>query len=84
VAAFWPGTAPAPWDVPVPNGVDLLVLNNAPLELAGNIALQGELLFECDPAERVHWVAMTRKIWLDERPRFQRAHREFMEALRGG
>lgn len=83
VAAFWPGPAPASWEVLLPDGVDLLVLNDAPLEIAGAIALHGELLFESDPAARVRWVATTRKIWLDEKPRFERAHREFLEALRG-
>jgi predicted nucleotidyltransferase len=37
---------------------------------------------ERSPA-RVRWVADTRKIWLDERPRFERSHREFLEAARG-
>ncbi|MDQ1248093.1 MAG: uncharacterized protein QG597_2465 [Actinomycetota bacterium] len=83
VAAFWLGPAPASWDVLLPDGVDLLVLNDAPLEIAGTIALHGELLFETDPAARVRWVATTRKIWLDEKPRFEHAHREFLEALRG-
>jgi hypothetical protein len=39
------------------------------------------VLFEDDPAARVRWVAQTRKIWLDERPRFERSHREFLEAV---
>lgn len=38
VAAWWAGQAPAPFDVDLPVGVDLLVLNGAPLELAGRIA----------------------------------------------
>lgn len=83
VAAFWPQEPPEPWDVELPEGVDLVVLNNAPLELAGTIALEGLVLFEEDPGERVKWVALNRRIWLDERPRFQRAHSEFLEAVRG-
>lgn len=83
VAAWWPSAAPAAWDVAVPDGVDVVVLNSAPLELAGRIALEGVVLFDDDPAARVHWVADTRKIWLDERPRFERAHRDFIEAARG-
>jgi hypothetical protein len=39
--------------------VDLLVLDGAPLELAGRVAVGGRLLFEDDPAERVRWEAMT-------------------------
>ena len=31
VAAWWEGDPPAPWDVDLPHGVDLLVLNGAPL-----------------------------------------------------
>jgi hypothetical protein len=67
----------------VPDGVDLVVLNTAPLELAGRIALEGTVLFDDDPPARVRWVADTRKIWPFERPRFEQAHREFIEANRG-
>ena len=84
VAAWWPGDSPNPWEVDMPAGVDLVVANTAPLELAGRIALEGIVLFEDDPAARVRWVATTRKIWLDERPRFERAHREFLEAAARG
>lgn len=83
VAAYWTGPVPAAWDVELPPGVDLVVLNGAPLELAGTIALEGEVLYEDDAVARVRWVATTRRIWLDERPRFERAHREFLEAVRG-
>lgn len=83
VAAWWRTDPPAKWDVDLPNRVDLLVLNGAPLELAGRVALDGELLFDDCPAERVRWQAMTRKIYLDEYPRWRRSHREFMEAIRG-
>jgi hypothetical protein len=41
------------------------------------------VLFEADEVARVRWVALTRRIWLDERPRFERAHQEFLEAVRG-
>jgi hypothetical protein len=69
VAAWWPGEAPSAWDVVMPPGVDLVVLNGAPLELAGRVALEGEVLFDDDPAAQVFWTATTRKFWLDERPR---------------
>lgn len=84
VAAWWPGEAPAPFDVLLPPGADLLVLNTAPLELRGRVALHGRLLFDDDPVARVRWTATTRKIYADELPRLQRAHREFAEAVRGG
>lgn len=84
VAAWWRGDAPASFDVDVPPGVDLLVLNDAPLELAGRVAVDGALLFDDDPPTRVHWVATTRKVYFDEQPRMLRAHREFAESLRRG
>jgi predicted nucleotidyltransferase len=83
VAAWWDGHPPTPWELDLPAGVDLVILNDAPLELAGTISLEGEVLFSADEVARVRWVATTRRIWLDERPRFERAHREFLEAVRG-
>ncbi|MEO6120841.1 MAG: nucleotidyltransferase domain-containing protein [Acidimicrobiales bacterium] len=68
VAAWWGSAPPAPWDVVLPDGVDLLVLDTAPLELAGRVALRGRLLFEVDPAQRVRWQATTRLLFLDEEP----------------
>ncbi|CAN5728718.1 hypothetical protein BH24ACT5_BH24ACT5_28230 [soil metagenome] len=84
IAAWWHRDPPVPWDVDIPAGVDLVVLNDAPLELAGRIALEGTVVFDDDPATRVRWVADTRKVWLDERPRYERAHREFLEAAARG
>lgn len=84
VAAWWDADPPQSFDVLLPAGVDLLVLNSAPLELAGRIAVSGTLLFDDDPAARVNWVAQTRKIYFDERPRIERSHREFAESLRRG
>lgn len=84
VAAWWRADPPLSFDVLLPAGVDLLVLNGAPLELAGRVALDGRLLFDDDPAQRVRWLAMTRKIYADELPRMQRSHREFAEGLRRG
>ncbi len=52
VAAWWDGEAPDAWDVRMPNGVDLTVLNRAPLELAGRVAQRGDLLFDDDPPVR--------------------------------
>lgn len=82
VAAWWPGLAPASFEVDLPDGVDLLVLNDAPLELAGRVAMHGELLLDDDPPARVRWIATTRKIYADELPRITRAHREFLAAVR--
>jgi uncharacterized protein len=38
----------------MPPGVDLLVLDHAPLELAGRVAARGRLIFDDDPVSRVH------------------------------
>ncbi len=84
IGAWWPTSPPTPWAVEVPAGVDLLVLNDAPLELAGRVACEGVLLFDDDPPARVLWVATTRKIWLDERPRFAQAHRIFLDVAAHG
>jgi predicted nucleotidyltransferase len=84
VGAWWPDDPPAPWTVGVPDAVDLVVLNDAPLELAGRIALDGRLLFDDDPPARVRWVATTRKVYADERPRLDRARRDFLEARANG
>jgi uncharacterized protein len=86
IAAYFDGRPPEAFQVLLPAGVDLVVLNRAPLELAGRIALDGKLLFERDSRARVVWEATTRKIYLDELPRLTRAHRDFAEAVlrRGG
>ena len=57
----------------MPPGVDLLVLDHAPLELAGRVAAHGRLLFDDDPVSRVRWEATTRNIYFDELPRITRA-----------
>ncbi len=84
IAAYFGGRRPQAFEILLPSGVDLLVLNDAPLELAGRVALFGSLLFETDRRARVVWEATTRKIYLDELPRITRAHREFAEAVRRG
>ncbi len=86
VAAWWADEPPQAWEIVMPAGVDLVVLNRAPLWLAGRIALEGRLLFDDDPTARVNWQADTRRIWLDERPQILRSQREFRQAVaeRGG
>jgi predicted nucleotidyltransferase len=84
IAAHFGGRRPQAFEILLPSGVDLLVLDDAPLELAGRVALHGNLLFETDRPARVVWEATTRKIYLDELPRITRAHREFAEAVRRG
>lgn len=84
VAAFFGRRGEHSWEMLLPGAVDLLVLDDAPLELAGRVALEGTVLFETDVDERIRWEATTRKIFLDERPRTERSHREFLEGLRRG
>jgi uncharacterized protein len=81
IAAYFGGRPLRSFDVLLPSGVDLLVLDDAPLELAGRVAVSGKLLFEDDQIARVRWEAMTRKIYFDELPRITRAHREFAAAV---
>jgi predicted nucleotidyltransferase len=77
IAAYFGGRPPQSFEVLLPPGVDLLVLDDAPLELAGRVAARGRLLFEDDQVARVRWEATTRKIYFDELPRIARSHREF-------
>lgn len=83
--AAWFGAPADSWGVAAALSarVDVLVLDTAPVELAGRVALTGRLLFEVDPAARVAWEATTRKIYLDELPRRDLARRDFVEARRG-
>ncbi len=83
IAAYFGGQSPAAFDILLPPGVDLLVLDHAPLELAGRVAVHGKLLFDDDPVQRVRWEATTRKIYFDELPRTTRAHREFAASVIG-
>jgi predicted nucleotidyltransferase len=81
IAAYFGDRPPNSFDVLLPPGVDLLILDDAPLELAGRVAVGGELLFEDDQVARVRWEALTRKIYFDEQPRIARSHREFAAAV---
>lgn len=80
VAAWWGDRPPAPWGVAVPDGVDLLVLDDAPLELAGRVAVHGRILFDDDPPARVAWQAQARTICFDEEWRQRWVRRTFLEA----
>lgn len=84
VAAWWGAGPPAPWDVSLPDDVDLLVLDGAPLELAGRVALHGRLLFDDDPPARVRWQAQIRLIYLDEEDRQRALDRTFLIRRAGG
>lgn len=84
VAAWWGGPAPDPWDVALPPGVDLVVLDRAPLWLAGRVAMTGEVLFDDDPPARVAWQADTRLVYLDEAPGLRERQRDWAEVIARG
>ncbi len=84
VGAWWGAAAPPSWDLDLPAGVDLLVLDDAPLELAGRVALHGRLLFDDDPPARVRWQAQTRLMYLDEQDRQGEVDRIFLGGRAGG
>lgn len=81
VAAWWAEGPPPAFEVDVPAGVDLLVLNDAPLELAGRVAQDGVLIFDDDPPARVRWQADTRLQYLDDLPAVESRYREFVSRL---
>lgn len=66
--------------VKLPENVDLLVLNVCALEVAGRVALDGELLLTVDEGAWIDWETRTRKIYLDEKYRIDRSHGEFLES----
>jgi hypothetical protein len=76
VGAWWGGSPPEPWDVVLPDRVDLVVLDAAPLWLSGRIALHGRVLFDDDPPARVAWQADTRLRYLDEIPIVRQLYRQ--------
>ena len=84
VGAWWGTDPPDAWRVGVPDGVDLVVLDTAPLWLAGRVAQHGRLLFDDDPAARVAWQADTRLRYVDEIPAVRQRYRERREKLARG
>jgi len=85
VGAWWGEQhPPAPWELSLPDGVDLLVLDDAPLELAGRVSLSGRLLFDDDPPARVRWQAQTRLVYLDEEPRQRELDRLYLSTRAHG
>ena len=84
VGAWWAHDPPAAWDVSLPPYVDLVVLNDAPLWLAGRIAQYGRVLYEDDRRARVRWQADTRLRYLDEIPQIRERYRQRRERLAGG
>jgi predicted nucleotidyltransferase len=84
VGAWWAHDPPYSWEVRVPGYVDLVVLNTAPLWLAGRVAQYGRLLFEDDPPARVAWQADTRLQYVDELPYIRERSRQHLAHLATG
>lgn len=84
IAAWWGNDPPDPWTVDMPEGVDLTVLDSAPLWLAGRVAMYGRLLFDDEPPARVAWQADTRLVYLDELPLLLERQREWRETVTRG
>jgi len=84
IAAWFDEPAPASFEVLLPAGVDLVVLNRARLAIAGPISCEGIPVLVEDESAMVHWLAMTRKIYLDELPRIRRSMAEYREAILHG
>lgn len=76
------GRLERPWAI-LPEGIDLVDLGTAPEWLTGRVAMEGVLLLDDDPAARVHWLADTRKRYLDEAPRRAQFTADFLAARRG-
>lgn len=76
VGAWWVKNPPTSWEVSLPGYADLVVLNTAPLWLAGRIAQYGRLLFDDDPPARVAWQADTRLWYADEIPAIRQRYAE--------
>lgn len=81
VAAHFGGRAPDSWQVDVPGVVDLVVLDAAPLYLAGRVATRGRLVLDDDPAARVAWEADTRTVYLDELPYIEEMTQAYLRAV---
>lgn len=84
VGAWWGAAPPKSWEVQIPGNVDLVVLDTAPLWLAGRIAQYGRLLFSDDERARVRWQADTRLVYVDEIPYIRQRYRERLDSLAEG
>lgn len=83
VAVWFGGADPSAWEIALPYAVDLLVLDRAPLELAGRVAMRGALLFDDDPPARVAWQGDTRLRFLDELDLQRELVDDFLRARHG-
>ena len=82
MAAWWGGELPEGGVPGLPAGVDLLVLDGAPPEVAGRVAHGGRLLFDDDPPARLAWQAQTRLVYTDEEERQRAIDKLFFPGVR--
>lgn len=81
IAAYFTEPAPASFEVLLPTGVDLVVLNGASLAITGPVSFEGIPILTDDEPALIEWLAMTRKIYADELPRIRRSIAEYQEAI---
>jgi predicted nucleotidyltransferase len=67
-----------------PEGVDLVILNDAPPLLADRVIRRGELLFSRSEPERLRWVVRAKSRYCDLRPLRRRLDEAVSERLRSG
>lgn len=67
-----------------PEGVDLVLLNDAPPLLSDRVARTGELLLSRDEPARIRWLVRTKSRYCDLRPLRERLDRTVSERLRSG
>jgi len=84
IAAYFTEPAPASFEVLLPAGVDLVVLNRASLAITGPVSFEGVPILRDDEAALINWLAMTRKIYADELPRIRRSIAEYQAAILHG
>ena len=84
IAAYFEEPEPASFEVLLPTGVDLVVLNGASLAIAGPVSFEGIPILRDDESALIEWPAMTRKIYADELPRIRRSIAEYKEAILNG
>lgn len=67
-----------------PEGVDLLILNDAPPLISDRVVRNGTLLFSRDEPTRVRWMARTKSRYCDLRPLRERLDRAVSERIESG
>jgi predicted nucleotidyltransferase len=60
--------------------IDLLDLSRAPETLAGQVALEGKVILDDHPIDRIRWQADTRKRYLDEHFRREQFRQDFVKS----